>query len=85
MYYVYVLYSKEDKKLYVGYTDNLKRRIAEHQNGLVPSTKHRRPLELIYYEACLSDVDAVAREKSLKTGFGRHYLKNRLKNYFPVV
>lgn len=80
MFYVYVLKSKRDEKLYVGHTDNLKRRITEHNSGKVNSTKPRRPLELIYYEACNILNDAVKREHSLKTGFGRRYLKNRLSD-----
>jgi putative endonuclease len=51
----------------------------EHNNGMVSATKYRRPLKLIYYEACLSEEMAIAREKQLKTGFGRAYLKRRLK------
>ena len=80
MFYTYVLKSKVDKKLYIGWTNNLKNRIKEHNNGKVNSTKQRKPLELIYYEACLRKEDAINREKSLKTGFGRAYLKNRINN-----
>jgi len=80
MYYVYVIKSLKDKKLYVGHTNDLVRRINEHNKGFVNVTKNRKPFSLIYYEA--SDVlqDAVNREKSLKTGFGRAYLKRRLSN-----
>jgi len=81
MFYTYVLISEKDKKFYVGFTKNLKKRFVEHQKGLVPSTVHRRPLKLIYYEACLNEKDAVAREKYFKTGFGRRFLKNRIKTY----
>ena len=80
MYYTYVLKSKKDDNLYVGWTENLKERFKKHQKGEVFSTKNRRPLQLVYYEACLNKVDAIAREKSLKTGFGRAYLKRRLTN-----
>ena len=78
MYYVYVLKSAKDGKLYVGFTEDLKKRFKEHNRGLVNSTKLRRPLKLIYYEACNIMKDAVAREKALKTGFGRAYLKRRI-------
>lgn len=78
MYYTYVLKSLRDKDLYVGQTDDLKNRLFRHNKGLVRATKHRRPLELVYYEACKFKQDAVNREKSLKTGFGRAYLKRRL-------
>jgi putative endonuclease len=50
-----------------------------HNSGQVESTKSRLPLELVYYEACLSKDKAISREKTLKTGFGRKYLKNRIK------
>jgi putative endonuclease len=82
MYYVYVLHSLRDKKLYTGYTNNLKLRFEQHNSGLVESTKNRRPLILIYYEACLLQKDATYREKYLKTFYGKMFLKNRLKSYF---
>ena len=82
MFYTYILISEKDDKFYVGYTDNLKRRIKQHNNGDVESTKYRRPLKLIYYESCLNQKDAIHREKYLKTSFGKKYIRNRLKNYF---
>jgi len=78
MFYIYILKSLKDNNLYVGFSKNLKIRIKEHQMGLVDSTKYRRPLILIYYEACLSEEKAIAREKYFKTGFGHNFLKNRL-------
>lgn len=78
MFYTYVLHSEKDNKLYIGYTDDLKARIEKHNKGLVESTKHRRPLILVYYEACLNSDKALKREKYLKTGFGRKFLKTRL-------
>ena len=81
MHYVYVLQSENDKKLYTGYTKNLKLRFEQHKKGLVNSTKNRRPLKLIYYEACLKQQDATHREKYLKTFYGKMFLKNRLKSY----
>lgn len=81
MFYTYVLQSIKDKELYIGWSVDLKDRVKEHNSGTVASTKNRRPLELVYYEACLKKEDAVAREKSLKTGFGRAYLKRRLSNF----
>ena len=78
MYYTYVLRSKRDGKLYIGYTDNIDGRFIRHANGLVESTRERRPLELIYYEACLSKQMALKREKYFKTGFGRRFLKGRV-------
>ena len=81
-YYVYVLLSEKDDKLYTGYTQNLKLRLAEHNNGRVVSTKNRRPLTLIYFEGCLSQSDALHREKYLKTHYGKMFLKIRLKRFF---
>jgi putative endonuclease len=82
MYYTYVLLSKKDGKFYIGYTRNLKLRFEQHNRGEVKSTKHRCPLELIYYEACLDRADAVRREKYFKTHYGRMFLRKRLKSYF---
>ena len=70
MYFTYVLQSKKDGKFYVGFTKNLRNRITLHDSGKVRATSGRRPLSLIYYEACLSEVDAVQREQYLKTGYG---------------
>lgn len=78
MYYTYVLRSKVDNKLYIGFTADLKVRWRMHQDGAVRSTKSRRPFVLIYYEACLDKDKALKREKYFKTGFGKHYLTNRL-------
>jgi putative endonuclease len=80
-YYVYVLQSLKDCKLYTGYTENLKLRFEEHRKGRVLSTKDRRPLKLIYSEACLDKKDAMRREKYLKTYLGKMFLKKRLKSY----
>lgn len=85
MYYTYVLLSKKDNKFYTGSTGNLKKRFEEHNKGLVSSTRYRIPLTLIYYEACVSKEDAQQKEKYLKTGRGKHYLQNRLKNNLRLV
>lgn len=82
MFYVYVLQSKKDTNLYTGFTENLKKRIRQHNNGEVISTKYRRPFKIVYYEACLNMKDALHREKYLKTTYGKRYIKNRLKHYF---
>ncbi|MFA4890231.1 MAG: GIY-YIG nuclease family protein [Candidatus Paceibacterota bacterium] len=79
MFYTYILQSQKDKKFYIGFSENLKQRFIEHSNGLVDATKNRWPLELVYYEACLDKQSALKREKYFKTGFGRRFLKNRLK------
>jgi len=80
-YYTYVLKSDKDSKYYVGYSRDVKLRFEQHKKGLVESTKTRRPLKLIYFEACLRKEDALHREKYLKTHYGRMFLKNRLKSY----
>ena len=77
MFYTYVLRCG-DGNLYVGSTGNLRRRIAEHHAADVPATAPRLPVTLEYYEACRSEAGARLREKQLKTGFGRAYLKRRL-------
>ncbi len=80
-YYVYVLQSEVDKKFYTGYTNNIIRRISEHNTGKVYSTKKRLPLVLVYWEGCLNQTDATNREKYLKSSWGKRYIKNRIKNY----
>lgn len=80
MFYVYVLKSSQDEELYIGSTNDLKRRFKEHQNGESFSTKLRRPFELIYYEAYKNEKDARLREHSLKfRGNARRFLKERMK------
>lgn len=81
MNYVYVLKSLKDGNFYVGWTENLKLRLSQHNKGLVNSTRKRRPLELVYYEACLNKYDAIKREKYLKNAWGKRYIKSRLRNY----
>ncbi|MDQ2918882.1 MAG: GIY-YIG nuclease family protein [Verrucomicrobiota bacterium] len=77
MFYTYVLRCG-DGDLYIGSSNDLRKRIAQHNAGNVPATAHRLPVELEYYEACRSEASARRREKQLKTGFGRAYLKRRL-------
>ena len=79
--YVYVLRSLVDKQFYVGLTNNLHERFQQHNNGLVMSTKGRKPFELIYWEGCLNRSDAAQREKYLKSAWGKRYLKMRLRRY----
>ena len=80
MYYVYVLRSRKDERLYTGYTNDLRRRLAEHKTGANVSTRSRLPLNLIYYEAYTSQADAKAREFRLKNSSGaRTALKRRLR------
>jgi len=81
-YYVYILLSEKDNKHYIGFTSNLEKRFADHNEGKVNSTSYRRPLKLVYFEASLNKYDVIKREKYFKTGFGRRFLKNRLENFY---
>ena len=80
-FYTYVLQSEKDNDCYIGYTNNLKRRLEEHAKGLGRSTKSRLPFKLIYFEACLNELDAKRRERYLKTTQGRRFLGLRLIEY----
>jgi putative endonuclease len=82
-YYTYVLkctLPSGKSTLYVGHTSDLKKRIYDHQTKSTKTTKMFDQIELVYYEACRSKTDAIRRERQLKTGFGRGYLKKRLEN-----
>jgi len=81
MYYTYVLQSMKHGRWYTGYTGDLKERFTQHNAGQNISTKPGRPWKLMYYEACLDEEDAQARERYLKSGPGKKYLKNRLKRF----
>lgn len=81
MFYTYILQSKKNSQLYVGYTSDLKRRIREHNQGLNFSTNKYMPWEIIYYEACIEESDAKRREKYLKTTQGNRLIKRRLKDF----
>ena len=82
MLYVYILRSKIDGKLYVGFTEDLRKRIIMHNLKLTKSTKPRAPFGLIYYEAYKNRKDALRREKFFKTGWGRQFISKNLNNYF---
>lgn len=85
MFFTYILKSKKDKKMYTGYTNDLRKRFNQHNSSEVYSTKNRGPFNLIYYEACLNEQDAKSREKYLKTGMGKRYFKNRLKRFLSLT
>ncbi|MEK9143571.1 MAG: GIY-YIG nuclease family protein [Patescibacteria group bacterium] len=80
-FYVYVLESQQNKSFYIGSTENLVRRVKEHNLGLNRSTKPYIPWKLIYYEASLNEQDAKRREMYLKTSQGGRLLKRRVKEY----
>jgi len=85
MYYTYVIESQNSNYWYTGITNNLRKRFDQHNKGLSTWTKSRGPWKLIYFEACLNEDDSKAREKYLKTGMGKRYLKNRLKRFLTLT
>jgi putative endonuclease len=85
MYYVYVLQSQKDRTKYVGFTMDLRRRIEEHNDGMTYSTKSKRPWKFIYYEAFPDKIDAINREKYLKSGWGKKYISKTLFHYFNYI
>jgi putative endonuclease len=80
MYTVYLLQSKRNGSLYIGYSRDIKRRLSEHNDGKVASTAPYRPYKMIYGELFVNRKDATLREKYLKTGWGRNYLHKTLQN-----
>ena len=85
MFYVYILQSKKNKLWYTGFTADLRKRFNEHNQDHVGWTNGRGPFDLIYYEACKNITDARSREKYLKSGMGKRYLKNRLKRFLALT
>jgi putative endonuclease len=82
MFYVYILHSKKDGKLYTGFSNDLKNRFKTHQLGFVKATKYRLPVILIHYEAFLCENDAKRRELYLKGGNGKKEIELMLIEYF---
>jgi putative endonuclease len=81
VYYVYVLRSTTDDGFYIGYSANLRKRFEQHVRGDSLATSHRGPWKLIYYEAYIEQADAIGRERYLKSGAGRRFLRAQLANY----
>jgi len=81
VFYVYVLQSLADNGFYIGYSKDLKKRLAQHKQGAAIATRDRGPWKLIYYEAYIEQADAKGREKYLKSGGGRRFLRVQLRNY----
>lgn len=82
MYHIYIIQSRKDKSLYIGFTERKPDdRLNDHNTSKVPSSKNKRPWDLIYYEGYKNKRDALGREKFLKGGSGRKYLKKQLANY----
>lgn len=88
MFYTYVLKCTNNKqnrsKFYVGYSENISNRIIAHLSKSTQTTKSFDKIELVYYEVCFNKTDAIVREKQLKTGFGRGYIKRRIENYLKL-
>ena len=84
-WYTYILKSKQDELFYTGCTNDLRKRLRQHNAGHMVATRKRRPFDLLYYEACKNQTDAYAREKYLKTGMGKRYIKNRLKRFLSLT
>ena len=83
MEFVYVLRSEKDGKLYIGLTNDVTRRLEEHNAGRVSSTKGRRPMKIIFVEEYLEGKQAAEREKFLKSGQGRKLLNQIIKIEAP--
>lgn len=81
-FYVYVLYNKDKNFIYIGFSEDLKQRVKEHNQGKVTSTKHYLPLDLIHYEAYRNMKDAKRREQYLKSDKGRTTLMTMLSEFF---
>lgn len=81
-YYVYILQNKSKNFIYIGYSEDLRKRVKEHNDGKSKSTKHYIPLELIHYESYKNSKDAKRRELYLKTNRGRTTLITMLREYF---
>lgn len=85
MYYTYVLRSLTTGNKYTGYTNDLRKRLTQHNAKKSKYTKSRGPYEVMYYEACKNEEDAKARETYLKTGMGKRFLRNRLKRFLTLT
>ncbi len=93
MFYVYILRSEKDVKLYTGHTSDIGKRLFRHNSGLVKSTKHRRLFKLIYYELYSTRSEAMRREKYLKSPEGgskkgeliNKFLVEKLKDFRSVA
>lgn len=83
-YFVYLLRSLKDGKFYIGFTTDVEKRLVAHSEGRNISTRNRRPLELIYFEAYRNKLDALGREKFLKSGSGHRFIKKQLNNYLDL-
>jgi len=85
MYWTYLLENQNDKSWYISYTSNLKKRLSEHQSGYgCQTTSIKDGWQLIYCEGYKNKKDAEGRERFLKSGSGRRFLKKQLVNYLKI-
>ena len=85
MFYTYILQSEKNGRLYTGATSDLRKRLDLHNDGKSSFTKKDKPYKLIYYEACKNKEDAFVREKYLKSGPGKRFIKNRLRRFLSLT
>lgn len=85
MFYVYIIKSRKSDYMYTGITNDLRKRFNQHNKNKSTWTKNKGPWDLIYYEASLNEEDTRSREKYLKSGMGKRYLKNRLKRFLSLT
>jgi putative endonuclease len=85
MFYTYIIESGKNGHWYTGSTNDLQKRLKQHNDKKSTWTKNGVPWRLIYYEACLNEEDSRARERYLKTGMGKRYLKNRLRRFLSLT
>ena len=80
--YVYVIRSEKDGRFYVGLTSNVEKRVSQHNAGRTRSTKAYRPWKLFFFEECLNRIEARKREKYLKSGYGKQWIKEKYKRSY---
>ena len=81
MYFVYLIESERDRSWYIGFSENVEQRVQAHNQRKNISTHYGIPWKLIYYEAYIEKLDALGREKFLKSGAGWRFLKKQLKHH----
>jgi putative endonuclease len=85
MYFVYLLQSQKDFQWYIGFTENIEQRLASHNAGRNISTSVNRPWRMIYYEAYLHKMDALGRERFLKSGSGHRFLRKQMTHFLSHI
>ena len=79
MYYVYILKSSKNEDIYIGFSEDIKRRVKDHNRGFVRATKPNKPWRLVYYESYADKKDAIKRERQLKNHRAKLDLKEQLR------